>query len=249
MIASLPMYDWPELTTYHDDFWQALRLELAQTGLDLPSQLTRTSNDETHWLAPDLLLGQTCGYPFATSLHNKVTYVATPIYNVKGCTGPYYSSAIIINRHMQLNLKSSAGSRFAFNSTNSLSGYRAIKALIGEPKKYFGELIQSHGHRQSAKLVANGTADIAVIDAVCWHFIQQHDPAIAAELTVIGWTNKYPALPLITAHNTNKNTLSHLRLALQSLSSNPKTVQLLNNIAINGFQIINSKEYDSLSKL
>ena len=142
-----------------------------------------------------------------------------------------------------------ADTRFAYNSTCSLSGYRAIKAIIGQPSKFFGELIQSGGHRQSAKLVANDLADVAAIDAVCWHLIQQYDPAIATQLKVIGWTDKYPALPLITARHTSQSTLENLRNALQELASTPATAPLCKNLAISNFEIIALKEYDQLATL
>ena len=241
-IAALPMYDWPELTSAHDVFWQKLAERFRSHGIAAPEFLTHDTDDQSHWLKPHLLLGQTCGYPFATALREKVTYVATPIYDVEGCSGPYYSSAILVRKNSPLTTDKLAGSRFAFNSKTSLSGYRAIKALIGEPDEFFSTLLKTGSHRHSARQVATGNADVAALDAVCWHFLQKLEPTTAQALKVIGWSDQQPALPLITSLNTSDHTLDLMR---QVLTSQPPEKPL----AINRFDVLNIAEYNRLSAL
>jgi len=236
------MYDWPELKQAHDNFWNKLADQLRANGIQAPQTLSRNAHDESYWLAPNLLIGQTCGYPLSTLLRGKVTYLATPAYNVQGCNGPYYSSAIIARKNSELTSDKMAGSRLAYNSDNSLSGYRSIKALVGSPSKYFSKLIQTGGHRNSARQVANGSADIAALDAVCWHLLQQYEPETANGLKVIGWTDQYPALPLITALHTPIATIDTIRKVLLAM---PPEKQL----AINRFEVLNIAGYNELSAL
>jgi len=242
MIASLPMYDWPELTQAHDNFWNKFADQLRSNDIDAPQNLSRNAQDESYWLAPNLIIGQTCGYPLSTTLRGKVTYLATPVYNVQGCNGPYYSSAIIARKNSELTFDKIASARFAYNSQNSLSGYRSIKALVGNPDKYFSKLVQSGGHRNSARHVANGAADIAALDAVCWHLLQQHEPEAASELKVIGWSDQYPALPLITALHTPIATVDTIRKVLIALPPEKE-------LAINRFEVLNIADYNKLSAL
>jgi ABC-type phosphate/phosphonate transport system substrate-binding protein len=54
-------------------------------------------------------------------------------------------------------------------------------------------------HRESARAVAAGRADIAAIDAVSWRLIEAHHPEISCRLRVMSHTDPTPGLPLITA--------------------------------------------------
>jgi len=196
-IASLPMYDWPELRGATNAFWDAVRIRLDESGILAARHLSRDASDDAHWTAPDLLLGQTCGYPLATSLKGKVRYVATPVYSVEGCEGPTYSSAIVVSDSSMLELPTLVGSTFAYNSKTSLSGYRAMRAMFGEPETVFTKTIKSGGHRNSARMVADGNAEVAAIDAVCWDMLQKFEIETAQKLRVIGWTSKRPSLPMM----------------------------------------------------
>lgn len=131
-IASLPMYDWPEMHEANNAFWSAVRVRLESEGIDAAEQLLHDGEDAAYWTTPDLLLEQTCGYPLATSLKGKVRYVTTPIYDVEGCEGPLYLSAIVVNRDSEFDVSSLAGRTFAYNSEHSLSGYRSMRAMFGE---------------------------------------------------------------------------------------------------------------------
>ena len=48
------------------------------------------------WRAPDLLLSQTCGYPLVTALQSDVRVLAVPEFELPGCAGPSYCSAILV---------------------------------------------------------------------------------------------------------------------------------------------------------
>lgn len=242
MIASLPMYDWPELGDAHDAFWREIAGAFRARGIDAPSSLERRDNDEGHWLAPDLLVSQTCGYPLATTLAGKVKYLATPVYDITGCQGPYYSSAIITHRQSGLDLDTLAGRRFAYNGSNSLSGYRAVKALLGDPASFFRTRHESGSHRLSARMVAQGKADVAALDAVCWHFLECFEPETAHQLSVIGWTDLRPALPFITSLETDEETVREMRQALAGIAQNEP-------LKLGGFELLPLDEYAKLALL
>ena len=89
MIASLPMYDLPELRTATDTWWSGMAAALRRAGIDaVPDQLTRVYNVATVWRDPNLLLSQTCGYPLVRDMAGILQPIATPIYNAPGCDGP-----------------------------------------------------------------------------------------------------------------------------------------------------------------
>ena len=249
MIASLPMYDWPELASSTDALWEEIARRLREKGIDAPENLTRTDDDEAHWLAADLLLGQTCGYPFSTKLKGKVVYLATPEYAVEGCNGANYSSAIIAHKSSDISLATISGKRFTYNDENSLSGYRCVRAMVGDLGDCFGEMIESGGHRQSARMVASGAADVAALDAVCWHMLQKFEPETAANLKVLGWAKSYSALPFITSLDTSLETVDVLRQTLHDVLSSQTEVTGFQQLAIKGCKVLDVAEYNQLAIL
>ena len=244
-IASLPMYDWPELRGATDAYWEAIRLRIDAKGIPAARYLSRDSSDAAYWALPDLLLGQSCGYPLATSLKGKVRYVATPIYSAEGCEGPQYSSAIVVKNDSNLELSTLAGRTFAYNSKSSLSGYRAMRSMFGEPEEVFASTVVSGGHRNSARMVADGRAEVAAIDAVCWDMLRRFEVETSDRLRMIGWTSKRPSLPMITSLSTGDKTVNLLRKVLKTVSQMPEAHAL----GITGFVEVPISDYHALSLL
>src|SRR5690554_5106872 len=92
------MYDLPELVLHTDAWWAGLVRHLEAAGVEgLPERPCRPEAPEQLWLAQDLALAQTCGYPLTHALAGRVRYVATPCYGAPGCEGPLYCSAILVH--------------------------------------------------------------------------------------------------------------------------------------------------------
>ena len=97
LLASLPMYDLPEAEEATRTLWHGLAEHLRSTGIpDVPDTLTRQPDVPAHWLSPDLLLSQTCGYPLTHALKGRVRLVATPCYDAPGCQGAEYCSIVVV---------------------------------------------------------------------------------------------------------------------------------------------------------
>src|SRR4051812_7780396 len=131
-VASLPMYDWPEVHWANDALWSAIAERLRAVGIAAPERLDRSRPFGEKWLDPELVLSQTCGWPYAARLRGKVRLVATPVYAVQGCNGPSYSSAIVARHDEPGGVAAFRGRRVAFNSRDSLSGYVALIRHMAE---------------------------------------------------------------------------------------------------------------------
>ncbi len=249
MIASLPMYDWLELQSSYDLFWDLLCENLKAKGIDAPQKLSRTAKEDDHWLSPDLLLGQTCGYPYSTQLKGKVRYLATPVYHVEGCADGYYSSAIIVHKDSDLTPGNLRGSKLAYNSLMSWSGYRIMIREYGRLEGYFSELVESGGHRNSARMVADGKADITALDAVCWHLLQQYEPDTAENLKAITWSGMYPALPFITSLQTSDEIADNLIAGLREVIASTEYQEVGKILALKGCEILDRDVYSDLSRV
>ncbi|NNK78215.1 MAG: PhnD/SsuA/transferrin family substrate-binding protein, partial [Litoreibacter sp.] len=194
MIASLPMYDRPETRASNDRFWQLIRNQL-EPGLASPEELSRTADHWQDWENPELLLSQTCGYPYRTRLHGKTRLVATPVYDLPDCPpGHYYSVLIARKSDPRGGFEDFARARLAYNDALSQSGWAAPQSHAEDTGFRFTDVTQTGAHRTSAQAVASGIADIAAIDAVSWAMIRRWD-SFAADLREIGVTAPTPALP------------------------------------------------------
>jgi ABC-type phosphate/phosphonate transport system substrate-binding protein len=217
MIATLPMYDWPELADANRALWECLYDAFCEVGFSPPKSLSQAEEGKGHWLRPDLMFSQTCGYPLAVDLLNKVDVLATPIYDVEGCGDGTYRSALVVPKNATFrSAEDTKGSRFAFNGANSLSGFRCMFPKVGDPRAWFSQSVESGSHRVSAQRVADGGADVAAIDAVCWAYIQQYDPKVAEQLRVLDWTDVVPALPFISAKSKTDEEVNLKRSAINA---------------------------------
>lgn len=207
MIASMMMYDRPELSAAHDRFWALIRTELAAIGVDSPSHLSQEAGEFEAWEDPDLVLSQTCGMPYRIWLHDKVALVGTPDFGLDGCAAGYYRSPFVVRANdPRDSLIAFKDAKFAYNETFSQSGYGAPYWHAASREFWFENLSQSGGHLLSAKSVAEGSADIAALDAVTWRLIQRYDP-FAADLRVLEWTKPTPGLPYITAKGRDADAM------------------------------------------
>jgi len=205
MIASLPMYDWPEIRVFTDQFWESLATALSPVCKSMPRTLTRT-NIHTQWQRDDLLLSQTCIYPLVTELPSDTVVVGTPTYNVDMNQNGHYASVLLAGKSdTRRTLSSFNGSTLAYNSACSQSGFNALKSLLVDEHLidqnnpvFFPKSIQTGSHRQSIEAVASGAADICSIDPVSWALAQRYDRN-TKQLHVLRPTAFTPALPLISS--------------------------------------------------
>ncbi len=210
MIASLPMYDWPEVQLYNDQLWNSIRTKLKTVCHNAPEKLSRASDT-----ADSFLFSQTCGLPLVTQLPENTVVLGTPHYAVDYCKAGFYASVIVVrSTDHRRSLDAYRSAAVAVNSTDSQSGYNAVKNLLisdglvtNKDTRFFKQLCVSGSHRQSIRLVADGTADICAIDPVSWRLAQQHEPA-AQQLKVITHTPYTPGLPLITSANAIPNNVT-----------------------------------------
>jgi ABC-type phosphate/phosphonate transport system substrate-binding protein len=126
VIAS-PMYLFDEAATR--EWLNGLAQHLDHCGLHATVNI-KIENVHTHWVQPDILVTQACGYPLMHELEGKVQLLGTFGYTAEGCSAWYARSAIVLRRSPQLDtlatLQALQGLRFAYNSVLSQSGFHAF---------------------------------------------------------------------------------------------------------------------------
>uniref|UniRef100_UPI0032B329C6 PhnD/SsuA/transferrin family substrate-binding protein n=1 Tax=Litoreibacter halocynthiae TaxID=1242689 RepID=UPI0032B329C6 len=144
MYASLPMYDRPETAAANDRFWRLIRHHLDEAA---PAQLTRDIPDlMSHWQSPDLVLSQTCGFPYRAQLADKVNLVATPVLNLDCAAGHYYSVLIAHRSCAGAALAEFDGATAAYNDPMSQSGWAALHSHMTSAGLSLGATLATGAH-------------------------------------------------------------------------------------------------------
>ncbi|SEH22586.1 PhnD/SsuA/transferrin family substrate-binding protein [Rhizobium sp. NFR12] len=254
-LASLAMYVAPPpVAEATDALWAFLARHLTDAGMaGVPGKLDRSITHDDAWMRPDLLLSQTCGYPYVTSLRGNVRLVATPCYAYPGCDGPDMCSFVIVRRDAGISsLEDLRGRTAAINSRDSNSGanlFRAAIAPIACGPSFFGKVIETGGHAASIAAVAEGRADCAAIDCITYGHVKRFAAEDMADIVVLAQTPSGPGLPLITRASTSDDEVALLRSALEAALVDPSLADVRDVLALSGFAVLDDCRYESLLEL
>ena len=223
LIAAFQMYDWAEVQSRTDAFWAAMKSGLKAAGIECPEHLARPADNHEPWTNPGLLVGQTCGLPYVSGLAGNAVIVGRPCYGLPNASDGQYSSALVCHRDRTGDLTSFEGARVAINDYVSQSGCNALAdALLqagrDHDRVFFKDVQITGAHRMSARMVSQGQADIAAIDAVAWALFQELEPDHFDQLRVVQWTAPTPALPFITSER-HSASIDRILAALQSAAA------------------------------
>ena len=239
--ASLPMYDWPEIRKHTDAFWVSFQ---RHSGLN--DTLDRQSPLSDPWRNPNLILSQTCGYPFTHEFKGLLNYVATPHYVCAGCNDATYSS-FIFARHTAP-LQDFRGKIPAINSMDSMSGMLALKlvfAPFAKDGEFFERKIITGGHLNSLQAVREGKADVCAIDAVCVALAEKHRPEVLQGLVMVAQSPTVPSLPFVTRSRVPE----HLRIALTKTIADPELKTTREALLLYSFSNLGASAYDRITNL
>lgn len=175
----------------------------------------------TLWRHPALLLGQTCWGPMECGLASHVRVTGRPDYSsFPGGRNTCYRSALVMRRSEAgaaaappLSAKAALPPlrrrmRFAFNDTESLSGYIGLRrdmtaagliACEAEFDSFWDECIATGSHRRSVRSIARGESDLAAIDCRSLELCRRFESDAMGELAIVGWTRLRPGPPFIAA--------------------------------------------------
>ena len=246
-IAALPMYNVSERL---GQAYEALLVTLAEeagqaVSLESPSDLP------AFWRRRDLLLSQTCGYPYMTQLRGVVTLVATPCYDFAGCSGSDYSSVIVVREGAEVDVLADAvGLVAVVNDLNSNSGMNVLRhavAPLARGGRFFGRVIQSGSHAASVRMVRQGAADVTAVDCVAWGYLAREDSGAVRGLKVLRYSVASPGLPLIAGGGVKQELVLRLRGAL--LRPSARLRESMEVLSISGFEYRDDADYERILQI
>jgi ABC-type phosphate/phosphonate transport system substrate-binding protein len=237
-LANLGMYPFVHIRWAQDRFYEALRERLGW----LPEGLDHDADVYSTWTEPDLVLGQACGWPMATTLRDRVRVLGTFTVACPEADGHRYRSVIVSRR--PATLAEVAGTRAAVNSFDSLSGWISLVAGVhGGGGSWQGPTVHTGAHVESLRALQDDRADVAAIDSVTlWH-VRNGMPELVEGLSVAGLGPLIPCLALITSVDAPDDRVTELREALHDTVLDPLVEPAARAMCINGFIPLEIEDY------
>ncbi|MYM24289.1 PhnD/SsuA/transferrin family substrate-binding protein [Duganella sp. FT135W] len=247
--VSLPMYN--VSSRLQREYEALLACVLADAGVSGDVRLLPEPELPALWHRADLLLGQTCGYPYVTSLRGVASLLATPVFDFPGCDGSNYSSVIVTRAVDGVgSLAEARGLTAAANSLDSNSGMNVLRhavAPLARDGRFFGKVKWTGAHVASLRAVREGEADIAAIDCVTFGYLREESPDSLQGIKVLQYSASSPGLPLVTARSVPAVLQERLRAAL--LSPGPQLRAHMATLHIKAFQHRPDTDYNRIQQL
>jgi ABC-type phosphate/phosphonate transport system substrate-binding protein len=246
------MYDLPTLRRAMDSWWAGLGAHFRRAGVKgVPHCLSRPGEGFDFWLAPDLLISQSCGYPLVTRLAGRVTLLGTPCYDVDGCEGSDYRSFVIVRGDCPAkSIADLRGRRCAVNMPESWSGHHALRLaaapLIEDGRPVF-EVLCSGSHVASIDAVCSGAADFAAIDCVVFGLLSRSRPQATESLRILARTPTMTGLPFIAGGAASKDDILRLKQGLREAFDDTALRDVREQLRLKDVRFTASSDYRRLS--
>jgi ABC-type phosphate/phosphonate transport system substrate-binding protein len=226
-IASLPMYNLPEMREENAAFWSALRGILAEEGIEeLPQALAFERPPVPDRIGEEVLFSQVCGYPLENRFRGQAVRLGTPCYEATGCDGPTHCGLFVVRMGAPArDLGDLEGARFLLNSRHSNSGMnlpRRALAELAHGKPFFAEVTETGSQPGNLDRIARGEDAVTAVDCMTYAFWRRHRPELAARVRVLATTPPSPAIPFVTSAATPQATVEKLRRGLRRLAREPE---------------------------
>ena len=247
-VASMPMYDIPEVRAALDSLWHGLAANLRREGLrDVPKGLVHGRRLNQLWNDPDLWFSQCCGYDLVNGYADRLIPIATPRYGAPECDGYDYASVIVVGEDNEADdVLDMRGAVCVINGPNSHSGMNALRALVApvsERGRFFTHVKVSGNHAGSLEMIKRGEADVAAIDCVTYALLGRYRPDALAGIRKLGRTYPAPGIPYVTRATLAEDTIARMRAAVFQTFADPALATVRQALLLQGIQEIHLSEY------
>ncbi|WP_321869216.1 phosphate/phosphite/phosphonate ABC transporter substrate-binding protein [Burkholderia ubonensis] len=256
-IAGLPMYN---VTPRHAALWRALLRDALDAFAHAGGPAGVALRDEpfgdllSFWRREDLLLSQTCGYPYRMlGLGDAVRLIATPAFDVKGCEGAHYRSVLVVSARAHAGgattLAACRGLRAAYNGDDSHSGMNAFRHAVAphaRDGRFFASAAPFGSHLNVLRALGENEADCAAIDCVTFAYVRDALPELLHGVRAIGMTAPAPGLPLIASRALGDAQAVLLRDALDyAVAGDAERARVLR---LRGFERLAPSDYAAIER-
>ncbi|MGR4001095.1 MAG: PhnD/SsuA/transferrin family substrate-binding protein [Alphaproteobacteria bacterium] len=244
--ANLNLYLWPETRGAFLLLWQFLRARLTEAGIETSPEVA--GEVATRALANDgaLAVGQVCGIDVS---HHSACYRTLGAFageDARLQPARYDSVLIAPADNPNIEAANLADGRAAINNPDSFSGSIALRAFVfgRSDGGRFEKMIVTGGHLASIQAIAEGRADFAAIDALCYGFASRFYPELVRRVRVIGHTKEMPAPPLVVGADLDGEIAASLTRAVHDFFATPEGARAMRDIGIVGFAEMPNSAYE-----
>lgn len=231
--------------------WVVARAGVSCEVIDYPAPLPVSAL----WSRPDLGCAFMCGYPLTRADSHPVV-LAAPIPSPARYHGkPKYWSDLIVRADASFTrIEDTFGTRFAFTTDESQSGYQGPRSLLAPyAKARSGALFSAtvgplFTPRGIVEAIIAGDADIGPLDSYVHDLLRQHEPALASRLRVVATTLPTPIPPLVAAAGTDDAAVAALRASLLEVSAVDSLKTVRTALLLQGFAPATAADYDVLTE-
>ena len=252
-VASMPMYDLPEVHTALDGLWRGFAGHLQREGVkDIPRRLAHGCSLSQLWNDPDLWFSQCCGFDLVNRYAGTLTPIATPHFGASECKGCDYASVVVVRDDCEADdVLEMRGAVCVINGPESHSGMNALRALIAPKsggKRYFSQIKVSGTHADSLEMIKRGEADVAAIDCVTLALLKRYRPTALSGLRKLGRTDRAPGIPYVTRATMPGDTVTRIRAALFGTFEDPRLAAVREALLLEDLEDLEPSQYSRIDE-
>jgi phosphonate transport system substrate-binding protein len=180
-----------------------------------------------------------------------VAPVAAPILEGDRYRGrPIYFSDVIVAADSPFrSFEDLRGASWAFNEPDSQSGFGVVRAHLaglGEPRGYFGRVVEAGFHDTAIRMVAEGGVDGAAIDSQVLSIALRDEPDLHRRLRVVETMGPSTIQPVVASANLEPEMREAVRRALTSLGDDPAAREPFARGLLRAYVPVEDGDYDDI---
>ena len=251
MIASLPMYDIVEVRHALDALWTGMARHFRHQGINhVPRRLTHDKPVSSLWSDDNMFISQCCGYDIVHGYKDRLQVLATPWFDVPGCSNGNYSSLIIVPEDsLFCDAIDMEGTVAVINGHESHSGMNTLFSLVAphsQNNKFFSEIKISGSHAESLVLLKKRQAEVASVDCIIYELLKRYRPAAIKGTRPLGFTYSAPTPPYITRGKADMETFQRMQNALLETFEDQTLADSRQRLLMNKIELTSANLYQRI---
>ena len=250
MIASLPMYDFPEVRYSMDALWRRMVRHFKSEGVkNVPQQLVHDRHLHELWSDENFVF-QSVLWDIIYRYRDHIQVLGTPWFDAPGCCNGHYASIVVVAESSDYqNVIDMLGTVVVINGPESHSGMNALFSLVApysQREKFFSNVKISGSHAASLDTVKRGDADVAAVDCLTYELLRRYRPTAIDGTRPLGRTFDAPAPPYVTRTNVDKETVQRMQNALLATFDDPSLADTRKALLLNNVEVSSSETYQHI---
>lgn len=191
-----------------------------------------------------------CGYPYVRHRRH-LRLAAVPLWQGK----PLYQSYLIVPA-AEAAVRGFAelrGRVFAYSDPDSNSGFLypqyALRNGGENPARYFSRTFFTWSHRNVVEAVSVGLADGGAVDGYVWEMLARIRPTLTAGTRVVERSPLLGFPPFVARADLPEAEFRAVRAALLGMASDPRGVELLGRLGLDGFSPGTPDLFDGIARM